>query len=168
MLITAGNEVAIGGSEGFGVMVHPASFDPPCDAYAYLDAGSQLPNGMTHFFRANASSKLINIQTAPFQHEYDLGFLKNITNQPVFANDTTICDNYQRLYNTSLTQPPHEPTPVRGRVEARIEPFHNDDDDSEGTQIWEDGIFGWRISTGFLEPPVAANCESLKGFTGEW
>lgn len=170
MLITAGNDVAISGSEGFGITVYPGSFSPSCDAYAYIaDPSAPESNNMTHYFQASSENdalgRLLSLQTAPTTggtDAYGLDFLKNITNQPVFANDTTVCDNYQRLFNTSLTLPPNEPVPVRGRVEARIEPF------TDEAQVWEDNVFGWRVSTGFLEPPVAASCASLKGYSGVW
>lgn len=180
MMITAGNDVAISGSEGFGITVYPGSFDPPCDAYARYIPSSPEDNSsnMTHYFEAATTAgddagadggRLVSLQTAPtegMQDPWGIEFLKNITNQPVFANDTAVCDNYQRLFNTSLTLPPNDPVPVRGRVEARIEPFA--DADVAGSQIWEDGVFGWRVSTAFLEPPVAASCASLKGFSGVW
>ena len=175
MLITAGNEVAIEGSEGFGVTVHPSVFDPSCDAYALL---SDDEDGMTHYLRGRsedgaALDRFVSIATAATADgtdPYGIAFLKNITNQPVFANDTAICDNYLRLFNTSLTLSPNEPVPVRGRVEARIEPFvDGDDDGSNGTSwTWQDGVFGWRVSTGFLEPPVPSSCADLKGFSGDW
>lgn len=173
MLITAGNEVAIEGSEGFGVTVHPGLFDPPCDAYGYIADGSE-DSGMTHYLHArsedDALGRFVNIESATtpdFTDPYGVAFLKNITNQPVFANDTAICDNYQRLFNTSLTLPPNEPVPVRGRVAARLEPFV-DDDNEDITWDWVEGVFGWRVSTGFLEPPVPSNCADLKGYSGEW
>ena len=172
MLITAGNEVAIEGSEGFGVTVHPSVFDPSCDAYALL---SDDEDGMTHYLRGRsedgaALDRFVSIATAATADgtdPYGIAFLKNITNQPVFANDTAICDNYQRLFNTSLTLPPNEPVPVRGRVAARLEPFV-DDDNEDITWDWVEGVFGWRVSTGFLEPPVPSNCADLKGYSGEW
>lgn len=172
MLITAGNQVAIEGSEGFGVTVYPAIFDPSCKAYGYV-AGGPGDGDMTHYLHSRsedrALDRFVNIETAAtadLVDPYGIAFLKNITNQPVFANDTTICDNYQRLFNTSLTLPPNEPVPVRGRVAARMEPFVDDNDDNSWD--WEDGVFGWRVSTGFLEPPVPSNCAGLKGFSGEW
>ncbi|RYO77507.1 hypothetical protein DL762_009221 [Monosporascus cannonballus] len=161
MLITAGNEVAITGSEGFGITVYPGVFDPPCNAYGHADGGASS-DGATYFHAAShevALDRFVDLEMAPAADgdPYGLEFLKNITNQPVFANPS-ICDNYQRLFNTSLTLPPNEPVPVRGSVRALIEPF-------QVAQSWED-VFGWQLSTGFLEPPVGDSCESLKGYNG--
>ncbi|RYP40633.1 hypothetical protein DL769_011736 [Monosporascus sp. CRB-8-3] len=158
MLITAGNEVAITGSEGFGIRVYPGVFDPPCNAYARADGGAS-PDGATYFHAASDNvtlDRFVDLEMAPAMNDdpYGLEFLKNITNQPVFANPS-ICDNYRRLFNTSLTLPPNEPVAVRGSVRALIEPF-------EVAQSWED-VLGWQLSTGFLEPPVGNTCESLKG-----
>ncbi len=174
MVITAGNEVAITGSEGFGITVYPGVFDPPCDAYA-ADPDNSTSSSTATYFRARsedgAPGRFVNVETwssaAGQEDPYGLAFLRNITNQPVFANDSGVCDNYRRLFNTSLTTlPQNAPVPVRGRVEALIEPFYDDGDADGGeTQVWEDGVFGWRVSTAFLEPPVAASCASLQGFS---
>ncbi|RYP46102.1 hypothetical protein DL768_007658 [Monosporascus sp. mg162] len=163
MLITAGNEVAIEGSEGFGIKVYPGVFDPPCNAYAHADGGASS-DGATYFHAASddvAIDRFVDLEMTPAMNgdPYGLEFLKNITNQPVFANPS-ICDKYQRLFNTSLTLPPNGPVPVRGSVRALIEPF-------EVAQSWDD-VFGWQVSTGFLEPPVGDSCESLKGYHGVW
>ncbi|RYP23564.1 hypothetical protein DL765_001078 [Monosporascus sp. GIB2] len=163
MLITAENEVAITGSEGFGITVYPGVFDPPCNAYGHADGGASS-DGATYFHAEShevALDRFVDLEMAPAADgdPYGLEFLKNITNQPVFANPS-ICDNYQRLFNTSLTLPPNEPVPVRGSVRALIEPFRV-------AQSWE-GVFGWQLSTGFLEPPVGDSCESLKGYSGVW
>lgn len=148
-LITASNEGAVTGAAGYGVNVYPAVFDPPCDAYKSLGHGGSsfraatTPNSTEHKFLEFES------HSCPQDIPYPFDFIKNITNQVTFAN-TTICDHYQLLFNTSLTTGPFEPRPVVATVTARLEPFNE-------TQTWA-GVYGWQYAAAFLEPPVSQSC----------
>ncbi|KAI2608202.1 uncharacterized protein GGS25DRAFT_265102 [Hypoxylon fragiforme] len=149
-IITALNPSAIEGSEGYGVTVHPGVFDPPCDPYR------SLPNG-TMYSHAQSSSSTgdifmtiaswTSLDTIP----YPMDFIQNITTQPVFA-DPQLCDNYLRLYNTTLTTGETAPVPVRGTVTAKLEPFAD-------TRVWQ-GVYGWRLATPFLEPLAPSECKA--------
>lgn len=153
MMITDGS-LAIGGSEGYGIKVYPAAFDPECDAYkATSDCGGAS-------FKATSTGstpRSMHIETQPSHGELPitLDFIRNITNQVVFAN-ASICDNYQRLFNTSLSL---SPVAVKGTVTAQLEPF------AEEKQTWRD-VFGWRVASAFLEPPVGAPCQDFQGYRG--
>ncbi|KAI0835136.1 hypothetical protein F5Y06DRAFT_139584 [Hypoxylon sp. FL0890] len=141
-LISAENRLAIEGAEGYGVTVHPSTFDPPCDAYKAesLDATYARAQG------SNGSFMTIETKTHREHVPYSLDFMRNITNQPVFANAQN-CDYFVRLFNTTLTE---GAVPVVGTVKANLEPFVQ-------AQSW-DGVYGWRMATPFLEPPRPAEC----------
>lgn len=152
-MITEGS-AAIAGSQAYGITVYPGSFDPECDAYkATSDCGGTS-------FKATSTGLIprsMDIETQPSHGEIpiSLDFIRNATNQVVFAN-ASICDNYQRLFNTSLSA---SPVAVKGTVTAQLEPF------AEKEQTWND-VFGWRVSSAFLEPPVGAACKNFQGYRG--
>ncbi|PFH56911.1 hypothetical protein XA68_15778 [Ophiocordyceps unilateralis] len=158
MLITEGSD-AIKGSEAYGIKVYPAKFDPGCDAY------QQDSKGFTTF-KATTSDhsrdgRFMSLSTLPDYNytPYPLDFIRNISNQPTFARSDK-CDNFIRLFNTSLTETPHEPVPVRGDVTTKLEPLW-----SSAEHSWYD-VYGWRFSTAFIEPPLPVSCQSLKGYSG--
>ncbi|KAI1135645.1 hypothetical protein F5Y05DRAFT_421304 [Hypoxylon sp. FL0543] len=148
-LMSAENPLAIEGAKGYGVTVHPAAFDPPCDAYR------TLPGGANHAHAQSGNgtqSNFMTIESKPsWGHvPYPLDFIQNITNQPVFAN-TQICDYFVRLFNTTLTD---GAVPVVGTVKAKLEPFME-------PQSWR-SVYGWQMATPFLEPPVPAECKQTE------
>lgn len=148
-LITASNELAIEGAESYGITVHPATFDPPCDAYIHTLDGTMYAHSQSN---DTAASKFLTIDTEPsvWNVPYPLDFIMNVTNQPVFANPQ-LCDYYLRLYNTSLTTGETAPVPVVGNVRTNLEPFTT-------PQSW-DGVYGWRLATPFLEPLGPSVCQ---------
>lgn len=152
MLMTDGH-LAGAAAGAYGIAAHGAAFDPPCDAYTAdgrLDARSA--DGARQLRIATAPA-------APATFPYALALLRNLTNQPTFAGDDN-CDNYVRLFNTSLTTAPgRAPVPVRGSVTARLEPLA-----AAAAERW-DGVFGWRASTAFVEPVLPGRCESMQGYS---
>ena len=52
------------------------------------------------------------------------------------------------------------PVEVGGTVMGKLEPFAGGE-----LNVWE-GVFGWRLASAFLEPPVPGNCEAFKGYMG--
>ncbi|RDA83012.1 hypothetical protein CP532_4397 [Ophiocordyceps camponoti-leonardi (nom. inval.)] len=164
MLITEGSE-AINGSQGYGIRVHPATFDPSCDAYKGRDKSST-----TFTATASQTGRFLSLSLRPDYDyvPYPLDFIRNVTNQPTFATSDHECDNYIRLFNTSLTQTPHMPVPVRADVRARLDPLASGGgggDGEEEEQRWTD-VYGWRLSTAFIEPPLPVSCQSLQGYSG--
>ena len=153
MMITAGSP-AVNGSEGYGIKVYPSTFDPPCDAYKAI-ADKMMFKAVTSN-PGDARHMAIEMKSSHDYVPYPLSFIRNITNQPTFANPSK-CDNYVRLYNTSLTEPPNDPVPVKGRVVVRLEPF------ARNTYEWKE-VYGWRMSNAFVEPPEPQRCKDLKGF----
>ncbi|KAI1772955.1 hypothetical protein F4818DRAFT_443840 [Hypoxylon cercidicola] len=149
-LITDSNELAISGAESYGMTVHPAIFDPLCDAFVPTSDGAMYAHSQSN---DTTGSRFMTLQTEPSGSvvPYPLDFMMNVTNQPVFANDQ-MCDYYLRLFNTSLTTGETAPVPVVGSVRANLEPF-------AAPQSW-DGVYGWRLATPFLEPLGPSACST--------
>ncbi|KAL7625739.1 hypothetical protein AAE478_004962 [Parahypoxylon ruwenzoriense] len=143
-LMSASNPLAIEGAQGYGMTVHPAAFDPACDAYKALSPSA--PATYAHA-RSSNSSFFMTLETRPSwdQVPYPLEFMRNVTNQLTFAT-TQACDAYRRLFDASLTPP----VPVVGSVSADIAPL-------PGPRSWSE-VYGWRLATPFLEPPVPSDC----------
>ncbi|KAK8040777.1 hypothetical protein PG994_013784 [Apiospora phragmitis] len=156
MMITSTALAAITGSEGLGLAIYPSAFEPACDPY------TPLPDGSTYMHSesitpSGADAKFMTVQTqaSPEVVPYPLTFIRNVTNQPAFAN-TSACDNYIRLYNTTNSAAPHEPQPVAGTVVTNMDPLASN-------QTWT-GVYGWNYATAFIEPPVPGNCAALANF----
>ncbi|KAK6954647.1 hypothetical protein Daesc_004614 [Daldinia eschscholtzii] len=146
-MISAENDIAIEGARGYGADVYPSTFDPPCDSYRTLLSGTTYARGWSN---NGARSRFMAIETVLSWENvpYPIDFIKNVTNQPVFAN-TQACDHYMRLFNTTLSS---FAEPVVGSVSANLEPFSQ-------PQKWSD-VYGWRLATPFLEPPVLSECQA--------
>lgn len=157
MMITSTAQAAITGSEGLGLTIYPSTFEPACDPYAPQPDGSLLLRSTSASGGGGGGGKFMTVQTAPSPAlvPYPLTFIRNVTNQPAFAN-TSVCDNYLRLYNTTNGAAPHAPLPVVGNVVADIDPL-------EGNQTWN-GVYGWNYATAFIEPPVGEKCADLANF----
>ncbi|KAI0157910.1 hypothetical protein GGR52DRAFT_180664 [Hypoxylon sp. FL1284] len=149
-LITSSNQAAITGAQSYGITVYPASFDPPCDAYVGTPSGATQAHGQSD---DATLGRFLTLEATPSGADvpYPLDFIKNVTNQPVFANPLQ-CDDYLRLYNTSLTTGATAPVPVVASVRVNLEPFTTE-------QSW-DGVYGWRMATPFLEPLGPSVCQS--------
>ncbi|KAI1098840.1 hypothetical protein F4804DRAFT_337796 [Jackrogersella minutella] len=143
-MISATNPLAIAGAEGYGVSVHPSTFDPACDAYAALPHGGS-------YARAQSGRRFMSVQAKPsWSHvPYGLDFLRNVTNQPVFAN-ARLCDYFLRFFNTTLSS---SATPVVADVSVGLEPFAQ-------PRSWH-GVHGWRMATAFLEPVMPEECRPM-------
>ncbi|KAI1660583.1 hypothetical protein F4813DRAFT_298506 [Daldinia decipiens] len=145
-MISAENNLAIKGAESYGADVYPSIFDPPCDAYKTLPSGTAY----AHSRSSNKTrDRYMTIETTQSWGSvpYPLGFVKSITNQPVFANTQT-CDYYTRLFNTTHSS---NAVPVVGSVSTNMEPFKE-------PKAWS-GVYGWRLATPFLEPPAFSECK---------
>ncbi|KAJ4309850.1 hypothetical protein N0V84_011278 [Fusarium piperis] len=150
-LISATNLVAIQGSQAYGTEVHPSAFNPPCDAYA------MYPDGRT-YFNGTSGDKFMSLQmkriNANEPSPYHISLFENITNQPSFANGST-CDQQIRLFNTSLTQAPFHPVPVRGNVKSNLGPF--------GYGMIFSNVAGFQVGTAFIENNYLP-CEMFRGY----
>lgn len=86
-----------------------------------------------------------------------LAFYKNVTNQPVFGNNTSFCDNQLSFWNTSISTGAYEPRGVVGDV--LVSPPLVPDG-----RVFR-GVRGVRAERAFLENNYLP-CESLKGYAG--
>ncbi|KAF2802523.1 uncharacterized protein BDZ99DRAFT_551387 [Mytilinidion resinicola] len=160
LLMTASNAVAISGTVAYGTLVHPATFEPTCDAYA--PAPEREGAGATTFGAASVLPGAAGIKSLfkPLgdgtESPYSEAFWRNVTNQPSFANGLT-CDEMVRYFNTSVSTGENAPVPVRGRVEAKLQTF-------KGGKVWK-GVYGIRLDTSFVENNYLS-CESLRGYGG--
>lgn len=156
-MISADNEVAINGSRDYGTIVHPAKFEPGCDAYA------RLPSGATYFKgqATDDSGKYAMLEFSPLDegetNPFPIEVYQNITNQPIFANGTQ-CDRMVRLFNSTISQGQWAPVPVKGTVFSNLEPM---EDTAEG--LGE--VYGVLVDTPFIEFNMQ-ECASLKGYSG--
>ncbi|OJD29550.1 isoflavone reductase family protein [Diplodia corticola] len=170
--ISATNPIAIAGSAAYGTHVFPATFDPPCDAYA--PSGLDTPTTTTTTTHLNANHVLKDLSPGPLfttefttpgaaggESPYPLSFFVNVTNQPSFADPAKGCDRQVRLFDTAVTLPPWEPVAVRGDVWASEDVFKGDvvKGDGGSGRKWE-GAWGFRLDTAFIEYNLL-KCDTL-------
>lgn len=150
-MITASNKDAIAGSREYGTTVHPSTFEPECNAYAQ--------DGDTTYFRARSELAQISLSYKAHQPSaygdavYPMEFFRNVTNQPIFINGSSCCEQI-RLYDTRLSFGQHAPVRIQASVEARLGPF------DAPTSF--NGVQGVQVMTPFIENNYVS-CESLVG-----
>ncbi|POS78829.1 hypothetical protein DHEL01_v202788 [Diaporthe helianthi] len=156
-MISDDSPIAINGSRVYGTIVHPAKFEPPCDAYARLPSGSTYFKGRA----TDGSDKYASLEFSALcqgdVNPYPIEVYQNLTNQPIFA-DGKVCDRMVRLFNTTLSQGQWAPVPVKGTVLSNLEPMGE-----LGEGLGE--VFGVLVDTPFIEF-VEQDCASLKGYSG--
>ncbi|KAM7212701.1 hypothetical protein V8F06_011901 [Rhypophila decipiens] len=165
-LISYNNIAAITGAEKYGQTIHPARFDPECNAYRYVKSPpfKRDTYGKSSSVAVNGSNPNthVEMQFTPLPNQnkspYPLEFFKNITNQPIFG-DGVACDLQIRLFNTSLSQAPFEPRYVRGSISANLPPMEKV---KKGRGM---DYFGVQIDTAFIEVN-SLNCSTLQGYVG--
>ncbi|KAL9056146.1 MAG: hypothetical protein Q9162_003107 [Coniocarpon cinnabarinum] len=158
ILISATNALAIAGTAAYGYTVTPGSFEPPCDAYAYSDA--ECASTYSHATSALSRSAGISLEFTPAKKgfmPYSLDFYKNITNQPQFSNNALVCDNYIRLFNSSVTGDLDKLGTVQGEVTA-TKPFFLE------TTTFKN-VYGIQVDNAFIENNYKS-CQSLQGYHG--
>ena len=125
LYLPATGVLSIAGAEEYGEVVLPGVFDPPGAGYSITPGGKGVsfsvyagplaevlggaPVGQALFdFTPNTTA------TAP----YPLDFYVNVTSQPQFGANTSVCDNQVRLWNTSVTvgSPDVAPRSISGNV----------------------------------------------------
>lgn len=163
--VTSTNTLAISGIQAYGETAIPAVFDPPCDAYAYVDEDCPEDKARRTYLDIYQAPKYDNstpIFTSLFSElqkwevsPYSLEFWKNVTNQPdFFAGE--MCDNFVRLFNTTSNEGVYAPKDVRGKVVVK-EPLFTPN------EVF-DGVYGLKVANGFIEHNYV-QCETLKGYT---
>lgn len=180
-LLSGTHDVAVEGSQAYGTRVsRAAAWEPACDAYAAIPplpaSSSSAP---LYRFRGTGASAgefvelvmaRLDAQDASARgrgsaspYPYPLALFRNVTNQPSFADGRT-CGNMIRPFNTSLSEGPFAPAPVRGTVRAgRTFPFF-DGETGQAGEVWE-GVYGVQVATPFIENNYL-ECRSLQGYRG--
>lgn len=164
--LPASNPTVITGSEAYGDIAIPAFFDPPDAPYKSTHdrkrisfavyAGNSTSSGHIHgpqeqLVASTLFCDIPHISPAP------LAFYKNITNQPLFGNNISVCDNMISLWNTTASTGVYAPQAFTGEVVVsppivpRRKAFR--------------GIRGIRAQRAFIENNYLP-CESLKGYAG--
>lgn len=78
-----------------------------------------------------------------------------MTNQPQTSDNTLFCDNYIRLFNSSVTEGEYAPKHVKGIVQARRPLLPND-------EIYQN-VWGLQMDNAFIENNYKS-CQSLQGY----
>ncbi|KAL8726119.1 MAG: hypothetical protein Q9166_006911 [cf. Caloplaca sp. 2 TL-2023] len=159
------NLVAIQGSEAYGYDVLPGFFDPPDAAYRYaFRRGKNTISAVytnTSSSRPHRAPKHDLVASTHFHpsstNSIPLSFYKNITNQPMFGNNTAVCDKMISFWNTSVTTGEYVPQTVVGDV-LLTPPM------VPRAKVWR-GVQGVKAQRAFLEVNYL-KCESLKGYGG--
>lgn len=154
-MITATNKDALSGSGAYGTKVHPATFEPACDAYETHDDGDGTYfHAVSEETGANAAvTYMPHRPSAGSTYEFPLDFFRNVTNQPIFIDGPTCCQQH-RLFDTRLSTGARAPVRVKAHISAKLGPF-------KGVVLVRN-LEGVQVSTPFVENNYVP-CESLKG-----
>ncbi|KAL8950914.1 MAG: hypothetical protein Q9222_003080 [Ikaeria aurantiellina] len=160
------NIVAINGSKAYGYDVLPGYFDPADAPYAFVPHSKKrityfdvyTNDTTTHPHRkrkpiASTRFRSTGSHIAPIP----LAFYRNITNQPMFGNNTAVCDQMINFWNTSVTTGAYEPQGVIGEVKLTPPLVPK-------KRVFG-GVKGVKAERAFLENNYLS-CESLKGYGG--
>ena len=153
--------IAITGAEGYGVNVISATFDPADAPYKHT---SPEKDNFVFSVYPNASQSLglppaafVRFQATSTASALPLAFYKNVTNQPTFGNNTAVCDNLIRFWNTSVSEGGNKPQHVEGLVKLSP-PLVREE------KAWS-GVKAIRATEAFLENNYLP-CGMLKGYKG--
>lgn len=159
-LIEFSNDIAVTGSRHYGTVVHPAVFDPPCNAYG------RRPDGST-FLRAQSAEDSgpqpgpfmdLDFSPSPRPAPYPLSFYRAVVSQPIFADPNGACDSMTRFFDTAVTTGAgFAPVEVLGRVRSNLGPFIEEVEDLE--------VYGVQVATAFVENNYL-ECDAIHAYLG--
>jgi len=118
--------VAIAGSELYGTIVHPAAFEPSCDAYKSSHPLSITFQARSVLVNTTFAAAYLDLNFAPSSPEaaYPLSFYKALLGMPIFMSPDGKCDSMTRFWNTPLTKSPNfAPRNVVGSVKSNLGPL---------------------------------------------
>lgn len=156
------------GTEAYGITTRPAFFDPPDAPYRSthvynkdemifavytLASSSSAPRRYTH-----QSVASFRFHDTPSISPFPLSFYKNVTNQPLFGNNSNLCDNMVSFWNTTISVSPNSPLGVVGgiMVPPAVLPRRK--------RLYR-SVRGIRAQRAFLENNYR-DCKELKGYGG--
>lgn len=155
------------GIEAYGITTQPAWFDPPDAPYRPKPNFNREEFLFTVFTRVSSpaprrytqqAEALLRFHDTHSISPFPLSFYKNVTNQPLFGNNSDLCDNQISFWNTTISTGPHAPQVVIGgmMVPSDVLPRR---------KRFYRGVNGIRAQRAFLENNYR-NCEELKGYGG--
>ena len=154
--------IATEGAAAYGQTVLPATFDPADAPYKAVKGRGkyisfQVYPGLSQTVGKPPAAGVWNLEKKEIG-PYPLAFYKNVTNQPIFFNNSgTICDNMIRFWNTSLSMGRNVPRGIIG--DALVNP------PLLPKKHYLQGLRGIRGDTAFLERNYVP-CKNLKGYKG--
>ena len=152
---------AIAGTEAYGTPALPATFDPPNAAYKSTSPHSEsisfsvYPNASETLKQPPAAS--VRFRPASASHSFPLAFYRNVTNQPIFGNNTVVCDKFIRFWNTTVTKGQYRPVNLQGDVKVSPPLVHE-------VTTWKN-VQGVRATQAFLENNLVP-CHNLAHYGG--
>ncbi|RDL34585.1 uncharacterized protein BP5553_07713 [Venustampulla echinocandica] len=159
LFVTSTNPYAISGTEAYGTIPVPATFNPPDKAYAFTCPDPRKNKGDI-FFDAYVPGNSQPVVTTKFKPmpapagPYSLNFFVNVTNQPAFT-DALACDNQIFYYNTTLSQGANAPVTIKGDIKVTA-PY------LPTTSTFKN-VWGIKVDLAFLENNLLP-CGDLKGY----
>lgn len=152
-ILLSNNTLAISGTQVYGYTVDVSDFVPECEAYK----ASNSYGGIVQKGKSLTTSAAVTVNFSPSgNNAWSLNAYKNLTNQPTFSNAPGICDNYIRLYNTTVTEGKYKPQNIKGTVQIVAPLFPQ-------TKTWTN-IYGLKMDNAFIENNYVT-CQSLQGYT---
>ncbi|CAF9941662.1 MAG: hypothetical protein HETSPECPRED_003844 [Heterodermia speciosa] len=154
--------LAVSGAQAYGENVLPATFDPADAAYRRTSSGSisqKIYSGQnSQALGQPPAARTLFAPALSKRDQFSPAFYRNVTNQPIFGNDTTVCDNMIRFWNTSVSQGEYEPQDLYGEVELGPPLVGGRD------RVWR-GVKAVGVTTAFLENNYVP-CVGLRGYKG--
>lgn len=160
------NPIAIKGSEAYGTTALPAFFDPPDAPYKLTKDGKHISFAVYANSSASSRHTYHNLETLVATTVFrdsasispvPLAFYKNVTNQPMFGNNTKVCDNMISLWNTTTSTGAYAPRGIIGdvMVSPPLVPKK---------RVFRE-VRGIRAERAFIENNYLP-CENLQGYSG--
>ncbi|KAL8806389.1 MAG: hypothetical protein Q9200_005057, partial [Gallowayella weberi] len=163
----AQSPVALNGTASYGIGTIFASFDPDNEPYTATNPSGHLAFSVyaekesspeiPHRPEPDATATFSPASPIDANHAFPLAFYRNITNQPTFGNNTALCDQKIRMWNTSLSEGAEERQHVIADVVLGTPLL-------EAKRVWR-GVKGIRASQAVVEN-LYLECGSLKGYRG--
>ena len=169
-IMLSNNTLAIAGTQIYGYTIDVSTFSPDCEAYQSAGASSTIIQKASSILTSvKVSAKLSSSSKNAWSIDVCVYIVrcvcmipsdkniryKNLTNQPTFSNGP-LCDNYIRLYNTTVTQGRYAPQNVRGTINV-VAPFF------PKTTTFS-GVYGLKMDNAFIETNYVP-CKGLQGYT---
>ncbi|KAK0637820.1 hypothetical protein DIS24_g10423 [Lasiodiplodia hormozganensis] len=148
-LVSASNADAVSQSASYGANVISATFDPPCDPYAYTrDGDANFLQGFKKGDTGNGDiqfdSKWKTVDSPDGQMPWPVSFFVNITNQPSFTVPDQDCLVQLTSFDDSISQGQWSPVVVKGFVDVAGDLYNGGD-----AKKWDD-VWGIQVDHTFI------------------